>query len=141
MYLACFENCRGCHAFSSDGITEAVVQMCSVKKVFFKILRNLQETTCARDSSLIKLQASGLQLYKKETLAQVFSCEFCESFQNIFFYRTPLVAASGMSITLNSFMLLVFFYTPRKNNKSSGFLIVLGSIEIGQCHEISSREI
>ena len=63
MYLACFENCRGCHAFSSDGITEAVVQMCSVKKVFFKILRNLQETTCARDSSLIKLQASGLQLY------------------------------------------------------------------------------
>ena len=27
---------------------------------------------------LIKLQASGLQLYLKKTQAQVFSCEFCE---------------------------------------------------------------
>ena len=32
--------------------------------------------------------------FKKETLAQVFSCEFCEISKNIFFYRTPLVAAS-----------------------------------------------
>ena len=31
---------------------------------------------------------------KKETLAQVFSCEFCKISKNIFFYRTPLVAAS-----------------------------------------------
>ena len=29
----------------------------------------------------------------KETLAQVFSCEFCEISKNSFFYRTPLVAA------------------------------------------------
>ena len=29
---------------------------------------------------------------KKETLAQVFSCEFCEISKNTFFYRTPLVA-------------------------------------------------
>ena len=27
-------------------------------------------------------------------LAQVFSCEFCEIFKNIFFHKTPLVAAS-----------------------------------------------
>ena len=27
---------------------------------------------------------------KKETLAQVFSCEFCEISKNTFFYRTPL---------------------------------------------------
>ena len=32
---------------------------------------------------------------KKETLAQVFSREFCEIFKNTFYYRTPLVAASG----------------------------------------------
>ena len=32
---------------------------------------------------------------KKETLAQGFSCEFCEIFKNIFFLRTPLVAASA----------------------------------------------
>ena len=31
---------------------------------------------------------------KKETLTQVFSCEFCEIFKNNFFYRAPLVAAS-----------------------------------------------
>ena len=31
---------------------------------------------------------------KKETLAQMFSCEFCEISKNNFFYRTLLVAAS-----------------------------------------------
>ena len=30
----------------------------------------------------------------KESLAQVFPCEFCESSKNTFFYRTPPVAAS-----------------------------------------------
>ena len=30
---------------------------------------------------------------KKEALAQVFSCEFCEIPKNTFFYRTPLVVA------------------------------------------------
>ena len=31
---------------------------------------------------------------KKETLAQMFFCEFCEISTNTFFYRTPPVAAS-----------------------------------------------
>ena len=31
---------------------------------------------------------------KKETLAQEFSCEFCEIFKNTYFYRTPWVATS-----------------------------------------------
>ena len=31
-----------------------------------------------------------------ETLAQLFSCEFCEIFKNIFFDRTPPVAASDI---------------------------------------------
>ena len=35
---------------------------------------------------------------KKETLAQVFSCEFCEIYKNTFYCRTPLVAASGVLI-------------------------------------------
>ena len=38
---------------------EAVVQRCSVKKVLLDILQNLQENTCARVFSLIKLQAWG----------------------------------------------------------------------------------
>ena len=31
---------------------------------------------------------------KKETLAQLFSCEFCEISTSTFFHRTPLMAAS-----------------------------------------------
>ena len=34
-------------------------------------------------------------LLKKEALAQVFSCEFCEIFKKTFFHRTPPVAASA----------------------------------------------
>ena len=37
---------------------------------------------------------------KKETLAQVFSCEFCEIYKNTFYYRTSLVAASGVLINV-----------------------------------------
>ena len=44
---------------------EAVIQRCSVKKVFLEISQNLQENTCARVSFLIKLQALRLQLYEK----------------------------------------------------------------------------
>ena len=40
-------------------------------------------------------EALDLQLYKKETLTQVFSCEFSENFKgNTYFYIAPLVAAS-----------------------------------------------
>ena len=34
--------------------------------------------------------------YEKETLAQVFSFEYCEIFKESFFYRTALVATSWM---------------------------------------------
>ena len=43
--------------------SEAVVQMCSVKKMFLEISQNSQENTYARDSFLIKLQASGQALF------------------------------------------------------------------------------
>ena len=32
----------------------------------------------------------------KKTLAQMFSCDFCEIFKNTYFFRTPLVAASEL---------------------------------------------
>ena len=73
-----------------------------MKTVFLEISQNSQENTCARVtfvSFLIKLQASGLQLYLKEILAQVFSYEFCEIVKNTFSYITPLVSASGISTT------------------------------------------
>ena len=37
-------------------------------------------------------------LLRKKILAQVFSCEFCEIYKNTFYYRTPLVAATGVLI-------------------------------------------
>ena len=47
-------------------------------------------------------------LLKKETMAQVFSCEFCEISKNNFSYRTPSVAASvyTMILTAVSYYLL-----------------------------------
>ena len=56
--------------------TEAVIQMCSVKKVFLEISQNSQGSTCARVSLLINLQATACNVFKKETLAQVFFYEF-----------------------------------------------------------------
>ena len=71
-----------------NDLTEAVVQ-CSVKKVFLEISQNSPENTCAGVS------------YKKETLVQVFSCEFCEISNNTFLQRTPLVAASYLTFFNN----------------------------------------
>ena len=66
--------------FTHTTNAEAVVRRCSVEKVFLEISQNSQENTC--------------NLIKKETLAQVFSCEFWEISKNAFFYATALEAAS-----------------------------------------------
>ena len=58
------------------------------KKVVLRNSQNSQESTCARVSFLIKLQARPAT-YQKETLGQVFSCELCETSKNTFSYRTP----------------------------------------------------
>ena len=50
-------------SFCAFAVIEAVVQTCSVKKVFLEISQNSQENTCPRVSFLIKLQALDLQLY------------------------------------------------------------------------------
>ena len=52
--------------------------------MLLKILQNSWESTCARAFFLIKLEAEA-GFIKKETLAQVFLCEFCEIFKNTFF--------------------------------------------------------
>ena len=41
-------------------------------------------------------EASACNFIKKETLAQVIFCEFCEISENTFAYRTPPVAASDI---------------------------------------------
>ena len=58
------------------------------KKGVLRNLKNSQENTCAIVSFLIKLPA------KKETMAQVFSCEFCEISKNTCLQRTHNVHVS-----------------------------------------------
>ena len=48
--------------------------------------------------SLFFFEPQACNFIKKETLVQMFSCEFCEIFKNTFFHRTPLVAASMLLI-------------------------------------------
>ena len=70
--------------------SEAVVRWCSAKKVFLKISQNCEIQFC---------RSEACNFIKKESLAQIFSCEFCEISKNTFFYRTPPVAASSNSET------------------------------------------
>ena len=77
-----------------DTICRYYVDTLFGKKVFLGILQNSQESTYARVSLIIKLQAQACNFIKKETLAQVFSCEFCEISKNTFSNTTTLVADS-----------------------------------------------
>ena len=68
------------------------------------VLRNFAKFTgkhLCQSLFLIKLQASGLQqacnFIKKKTLAQVFSCEFCEISKNTFFTEHLWTTASVFS--------------------------------------------
>ena len=76
--------------FSSEAATRGVL----FKKVFLEISQNSQEITCARVSFLIKLRARACNFFKKETLPQVFSCEFREIFKNTFFIEHVWTTAS-----------------------------------------------
>ena len=53
------------------------------KRVFLKILQYYRKTPCW-SLFLIKLLVWSLQLYQKETPAQMFSCEYCTNFKNTY---------------------------------------------------------
>ena len=75
-------------------VARSIHRRFSVKKKSLEILQKSQENTYARVYFLIMLQASACNFIKKETLAQVSSCEFREISKNTFSYRTPTVTAS-----------------------------------------------
>ena len=80
--------------------------------MFLKISQNSQENTCARVSFLIKLQDWGLQLLKKEALAQMFSCEFCETLRTPFLQNTSawlLLILFGHHIPFRGSRLKMFY--------------------------------
>ena len=62
--------------------------------VFLEISQNSQENTCARVSSLIKLETWACNFIEEETLAQVISCEFFEISKNTFFIEHLRATAS-----------------------------------------------
>ena len=81
------------------------IQQKQAPDVFCKkgILRNFTKFT---EKHLCQsLLFNKVDFIKKETLAQVFSCKFCEISKNTFLYRTPLAAASEVT---------EFFWTDNK---------------------------
>ena len=70
-------------------IIEAAIGGVLLKKVFLEISQNSQEKTCARDTFLNKI--AGLRpatSLKKESLAQMFSCEFSKFLRTTFLQNT-----------------------------------------------------
>ena len=65
-------------------------------EVFWKkgVLRNVAKFTGKHLCQSLLLQPQACNLIKKQTLAQVFSCEFCEISKDNLSCRTPPVAAS-----------------------------------------------
>ena len=82
------------------------------EKMFSEILQNSQENTYARVSFLIKLKADPCNFIRKETLAQVFSSEFCEITKNTFF--TEHVWAT----LTNSRNFSSFFFSSSSNSRN-----------------------
>ena len=66
-----------------------------VRKVFLEILQNSHKNTCARVFFLLKfIRPQACNFIKKETLTQVFSCEFCEIFKKSLFTEHLQATAS-----------------------------------------------
>ena len=59
--------------------------------------RKIHSKTPVPESLFNKVAGLACNVIKKETLAQVFSSEFCEISKNIFFHRPLPVAASDIS--------------------------------------------
>ena len=57
---------------------------------------------------MVNHRPEACNFIKIETLAKVFPCEFCEIYKNTFYYRTPLVAASGVLINFAILILIKF---------------------------------
>ena len=94
----------------------------------FVLCLNCLNVLCIDRSSRPDVFGGACNFIKKETLAQVFSSEFCKISKNTFFYRTPLVAASA----LNTISEYIYVYIS-KNIISYTFLLVFKIVESLQC--------
>ena len=75
------------------------------KEVFSKFLRSFAKFTGEHLYQILFFnKVAGLRsvtLLKKETLALVFSCKFCEISEETYFYITTSVAVSGRTSVVN----------------------------------------
>ena len=78
--------------------SEAAIRDVLYEKVFLEIPQNSQENTVV------------CNFIKKETLAQVFSCEFCEISKSTFFTEHLLATASGSFLEQWSFRIVLGDY-------------------------------
>ena len=69
------------------------------KKLFLKISQNSQENTCAR-VFFNKVAGDACNFIEKETLAQLFSCEFCEISKNTFLQNTSILVLLKILVLL-----------------------------------------
>ena len=76
-----------CPLVLCSGPSRTSHRRCSVRKGVLRNFTKFPESTCVRVSTLINF-------IKIETLAQVFSCEFCEISKNIFFTEYVWATAS-----------------------------------------------
>ena len=84
-----FNDVNGCRTILINSQLKRILFLwAATRKNEIKLTEAVAQTCCG-DCNFIK----------KEALAQVFSCEFCEISKNTFFYRTPLVVASELRKT------------------------------------------
>ena len=101
---------------------EAVDQSYSVKKVFHMgVLRNFSKLIgkyVCRVSFLIKLLAWAFNFIKIETLAQLFSCEFCEIIKKPFFIEHCQWLILAMN-TSGKYLSQIFMITIKSNTSNT----------------------
>ena len=69
--------------------TDSFTYILDLPKIWIKIISSRQEVLC-----------KTCNFIKKETLAQVFSCEFCKTSKNTFSYRRRLLNNYSLSILI-----------------------------------------
>ena len=82
--------------FYISEILQEIYSSCSMPKIYPEYLNfeNISKNCIRVPGPIEILELQPRNFINKETLAQVFSCEFCEIFKNVFFLRTLQVAVS-----------------------------------------------
>ena len=89
-----------CSEMSSSFSRSSCPEVFCKKGIFRNFAKFTRKHLCQSLSSN-RVAGWGLQLYKKETLTQMFFCEFCEIFKTTFFYKIPQLAVSDFLAASN----------------------------------------